>query len=191
MGECPIRKPVGFYKHILITFIIISAVISVITACDSSITLSRDTLQQFQIDSSDGNQGTVLRLVTPDGKERIEIFYSQFSDGTKILESVVYEKQLDTWKQVKLGQSPYQPNDPVRVCSNDQFGVFEIVDPNIVKVEHETKNNKLELSIIKVSSRRFVAIKQTPGNKEYFQVRGNGKGGEVLWQLFPEGYWNQ
>ena len=109
-------------------FIIISAGIFVITACDSSMTLSKNTLQPFQVavDSSDGNEGAVLRLVTPDGKERIEIFDSQFSDGTKILESVVYEKQLDTWKQIKLGQSPYQANDPVRVCSNDQFGVFDI-----------------------------------------------------------------
>ena len=153
--------------------------------------LSKNTLQPFQVDSSDGNQAALLRLVTPDGKERIEIFDSQSSDGTKMLESVVYEKQLNTWKQIKLGQSLYQPNDPVRVCGNDQFGVFEIVDPNIVKVEHETKNNKLELSIIKVDSQRFVAFKQTPGSKEYFQVLGISKCGEILWQLFPEGYWNQ
>lgn len=153
-------------------------------------TLSKNTLQPFQVDSSDGNQGAVLRLVTPDGKERIEIFDSQFSDGTNILESVVYEKQFNTWKQIKLGQSPYKPNDAVRVCGNDQFGVLGIVDPNIVKVEYETKNDKLELSIIKVNSLRYVAFKQIPGNKKYFQVHGISKGGEVLWQLFPEGYWN-
>lgn len=153
--------------------------------------LSKNSLQPFQIDSSDGNQRAVLTLVTPDEKDKIEIFDSQFSDGTKILESVVYEKQLNTWKQVKLGQSPYKPNDAVRVCGNDQFGVLEIVDPNIVKVEYETKNDKLELSIIKVNSLRYVAFKQTTGNKEYFQVLGISQVGEVLWQLFPEGYWNQ
>lgn len=176
-----------------ITFLFSVITMFVLVGCSSSATTplssTESTLQPFTVDYDIGEQGTVFRLLTPDGKEKIEVNDGRFSNGTKILESIVYQHQFNQWKQIIMGQEPYKTNDPVRVAGNGQFGILELVDPNIVKVQYETKLEKVDLSISQVRNRRFVAYKQIPGKKEYYQVYAIGNSGQVLWQLFPEGYW--
>ncbi|TGE38876.1 hypothetical protein E4K67_05210 [Desulfosporosinus fructosivorans] len=163
----------------------------VLTACSALDTSSTNSAQQFVVDTGTGDQGPVLRLLTQDRKEKIEIFDGQFTDGTKILESVVYELRFNKWNQITMGQSPYKSNDPVRISGGGQFGIIEVIDPNIIYMDYETQKDKIKLSIIQVKSRRFVAYQHVPGNKEYFQIRGVSKDGETIWHLFPEGYWKQ
>jgi len=163
----------------------------ILTACSASDTSSTNTAQQFVVDTGTGDQEPVLRLLTRDGKEKIEIFDGQFSDGTNILGSVVYERRFNKWNQITMRQSPYKPNDPVRVSGGGQFGIIEVMDPDIIYVDYETQKNKIQLSITRLKSRRFVAYQYVPGNKEYYQIRGVSKDGETIWQLFPEGYWKQ
>lgn len=158
----------------------------VLTACSTSVTSPIKVLQPFVVDTSAGDQGSLLRLLTLDGNEKIEISDGQFADGTKILESIIYEQRFNKWNQITLGQSPYKPNDAVRVSGGGQFGIIEVIDPNIINVEYETQKDKIQMSIIQVKSRRFVAYKHILGNKEYYQIRGVTKDGETKWKLFPE-----
>ncbi|HHY26164.1 MAG TPA: hypothetical protein GX523_05330 [Desulfitobacterium dehalogenans] len=163
----------------------------VLTACSTLDTSSINSAHQFVVDTGTGDQGPVLRLLTQDRKEKIEVFDGEFADGTKILESVVYEVRFDKWNQITMGQSPYKSNDPVRISGGGQFGIIEVIDPNIIYVDYETQKDKIQLTIIQVKSRRFVAYQKVQGSKEYFQIRGVSKDGETIWQLFPEGYWKQ
>ena len=47
----------------------------------------------FTIDANTDN-GAFLRFVTPDGKEKIEVYEGQFADGTKIFESRNFKHDL-------------------------------------------------------------------------------------------------
>lgn len=172
-----------------IIVLFISGGVYFFTACASSDSSLNNTVQPLEVDTNTSDQGVILRLLSSDGKEKIETQDSQFKDGTRILETMVYEWRFNTWNQISLGQSPYNPNDPVRVCGDRQSIILEVVDPNIDRVDLETKNGTTKLSIIKVNSRRFVAYKLNLENKEYHQVFGTSKDGEIMWQLFPEGYW--
>jgi len=186
------RTQVGILKSIhRIMVLAMFCGLFVLTACSDSVTTPIKVVQPFVVDTSAGDQGTVLRLLTPDGNEKIEISDGQFADGTKILESVIYGQRFNIWNQVTMGQSPYKANDPVRVSGGGQFRIIEVIDPNIINVEYETQKDKIQLSIILVKSRRFVAYQHIPGNKEYYQIRGVTKDGDTKWQLFPEGYWKQ
>lgn len=168
-------------------------VFALLTGCSSSTSIPsstmESTLQPFVVDNNIGDQGPILRILTKDKKEKLEISDGKFSDGTNILVSIVYQRNLGDWKQIALGQEPYKQNDPVRVTGYDQFGILEIINPNIIKVEYETKYGKFDLAISQVKNRRFVAYKQNPGAKDYYQIYGFDKKGQVLWQLYPEGYW--
>jgi len=161
----------------------------VLTACSALDTSSPNSAQQFVVDTGTDDQGLALRLLTQDKKGKIEIFDGQFADGTRILESVVYELRFNKWNQITMGQSSYESNDPVRISGGGQFGIIEVIDPNIICVDYETQMDKIQLVIIQVKSRRFVAYQHDPGNKKYFQICCVSKDGETLWQLFPEGYW--
>ncbi|AET67846.1 hypothetical protein Desor_2244 [Desulfosporosinus orientis DSM 765] len=163
----------------------------ILTACSVTDTSSINTVQQFNVDTGTSDQGPVLRLLTQDGNEKIEIFDGQFADGTKILESVIYELRFNKWNQTTMKQSSYIPNAPVIVSGGGQFGVLEVIDPNIIRVDYETQKDKRQLSIIQVKSRRFVAYHHLPGNNEYYQIRGVSKDGDTIWQLFPEEYWKK
>lgn len=147
--------------------------------------------QPFIIETGIEEQGPVLRLLTPNGEKKFELFDGEFADGTKILESSVYRWKSDKWTFAHMGQQPYKPDDPVRMSSLDCFGILEVIDPEIITVEYETDTEKKLLSIAEVNSRRFVAFQTEPGNKDYYQIRGKSKDGEVLWQLFHDNYWGR
>lgn len=180
-------------RVIMLLFIVVA--IFILVGCSSTSTIPssaiESTIQPFIIDYNIDDKGPVFRLQTPDGKEMIEILDGKFSDGTCILEAIVYQRHSNQWNQITMGQEPYKPNDPVRGAGNGQFGILELVNPNIVKVQYEMKQGKIDLAISQVKNRRFVAYKQTPGNKEYYQVYAINNSGQVLWQLFPEGYWTR
>lgn len=185
------RTKDGIYKSMLWIVLIMFSGLFVLTACNTSATSHIDAAKPFVVDTGDGDQGLVLRLLSSDGKGKIEIFDDKFSDGTNILESVVFEREFNTWKQRTLGQAPYKPGDQMRVCGGGQFGILEIVDPNIISVDYETKKEKIELSIIEVNSRRFITHIKIPANTEYYQIYGINKDGNIIWQLFTEGYWKK
>lgn len=105
-------------------------------------------VQPFVVDTSAGDQRPVLQLLTPDGNEKVEISDEQFADGTKILESIIYERRFDKWNQIAMGQSPCKPNDPVWISGGSQFGIIEVIDPNIINVEYENQKDKIQLAII-------------------------------------------
>jgi len=54
----------------------------------------------FTIDANTDN-GAFLRFVTPDGKEKIEVYEGQFADGTEIFESRSFKHDLGWWEQFK------------------------------------------------------------------------------------------
>ncbi len=192
-GKNMTKRCGGFRRLQVIMFLFITNAILILVGCPSSSTLPSSsteiTIQEFIVDYNISNQGPVFRLLTPDGKEKIEILDGKVSDGTSILESIIYQRDSNRWDQIAMGQAPYKPNDPVRGAGNGQFGILEIVNPNIVKVQYATKQEKIDISINQVKNRRFVAYKQTPSNKEFYQVYAINNRGQVLWQLFPEGYW--
>ncbi|MDR3587803.1 MAG: hypothetical protein P4L59_21205 [Desulfosporosinus sp.] len=187
--------PRSFKRMLGLLFLLISSGIFVLVGCSYSVTPSssstKNTIQPFMVDYNISSQGPVFRLLTLHGKEKIEILDGKFSDGTSILESIMYLRDSNRWNQITMRQETYQPNDPVRGAGNGQFGILELVNPNIVRVEYETKQEKIKLSISQVKNRRFVVYKQTPENMEFYQVYAINNSGQVLWQFFPEGYWKE
>lgn len=162
-----------------------------LTACLASDDPPIRGAQPFIVDASTDEKDLVLRVLTSNGKKKLELFDGEFADGTKILESCVYEWKANKWIFAHIGQQPYKPDDPVRMLSANSFGILEVIAPEIITVEYETDTEKKLLSIAEVNSRRFVVFQAESGNKSYYQIRGKGKDGEVLWQLFHDNYWER
>ena len=99
----------------------------------------------FTIDANTDN-GAFLRFVTPDGKEKIEVYEGQFADGTKIFESRNFKHDLGWWEQSTVGQGE-QTVDKVRGVGGNQFyHLLEIVDPAITSLVYEYQaGNKVSL----------------------------------------------
>ena len=105
----------------------------------------------FTIDANTDN-GAFLRFVTPDGKERIEVYEGQFADGTKIFESRNFKHDLGWWEQSTVGQGE-QTVDKVRGVGGNQFyHLLEIMDPAITSLvwcnNTATKSAEENISIL-------------------------------------------
>lgn len=200
IGECK-------YLHKTIVLLLLGGIFF-LTACSELYSPQKYDMQPFIVDASAGKQESVLplqtpdgsakieqepvlRLLTPDGKEKIEIFEGQLADGRKIFQSVSYEWQSDKWNWIHTGQTSYEPSIPVRTMSVKQFGVLEVIDPEIINIEYEAEKDKKLLSITEVNSRRFVAYQTDPKHMDNYQIRGLSKEGEILWQLYSDDYWEE
>jgi hypothetical protein len=195
------RLQVGVYKsiHRIMVLIVIGGLF-VLTACSTSERMPPIGSQHFPIgsepfivDTSDGKQTTsdetvkfdqkpLLKLLTPDKKKKLEIFEGGHTE--------LYEWRIDKWEWVQGAQGGLSGNNSaVMVIGPDEFGVLEVIDPNIIKVEFESEKDKKQLAFIEIGSHRFIAYQKDPRNKDYYQIRGVSKDGKILWQLFPDGYW--
>jgi hypothetical protein len=181
------QPQVGVCKSIhRIVILIVFGGLFVLTACatwDKSISIGS---QPFIVDTIVGKQleyGQVpplLKLLTQDGKEKLEIF-----EGGNV---ELYRWQMGKWE---WSQGGHGGDSQVIGLSMSQFGVLEVTDPNIIKMEFETEKDKKQLSFIEVKSHRFIAFQIDPRHKDYYQIRGISKNCEIIWQLFPDGYWKQ
>ncbi|HHY28400.1 MAG TPA: hypothetical protein GX523_16995 [Desulfitobacterium dehalogenans] len=197
---------VGVYKYVYSAMVFILIGVFILTACSELFNRPIYGSQPFIVDTSTGKEETAYPLQTPDGpaeieqkpilklltsdrKEKIEIFDGQLADGRKIFISSGYQWRSEQWNWVHSGQAAYELSTPVKAMSVSQFGVLELIDLEIMTIEYETEKDKKQLSIMEVDDRRFVAYLTDPGHRDYYQIRGLSKSGEILWQLFDDGYW--
>lgn len=137
----------------------------------------------FIIDVNTDN-GAFLRFITPDGKEKIEVFEGRFADGTKIFESRSYKHYPGWWKEYSMNQEE-QTVDKVRSVGGNQFyHLLEIMNPAIRNLVYEYQaGEKGQLKIVEINGRRFTFFYRQPWNKEYYEIYGlNGKD-ETLWEI--------
>ena len=181
---------VGVCKSIqrIMMVLIVFGGLFVLTACSTLDKSPSIGSQPFIVDIGDGKQlkhgqeAPLLKLQTPNGLEKLEIFEGGHAE--------LYMWRSDKWEWVSGGQGGATGKDSKVIgLSTRQFGVLEVYDPNIIKMEFETEIDKKQLSFIEANSHRFIAYQNDPRHKDDYQIRGISKDDEIIWQLFPDGYW--
>jgi len=173
-------------KRVVLMLIVLIAVVTTGTLYYRSRSIIEEEMyltMDFTIDANTDN-GAFLRFVTPDGKEKIEVYERRFADGTKIFESRSFKHDLGWWEQSTVGQGE-QTLDKVRGVGGNQFyHLLEIMDPAITSLVYEYQvGDKVSLRIVEVNQRRFTAFYRQPWNKEYHQIYGLNENGEALWDI--------
>lgn len=173
------------FKRIVLMLSVVIAVATAGMLYSHSRSIPEDEMflaMDFTIDANT-DAGAFLRFVTPDGKEKIEVYEGQFADGTKIFESRNFKNDFGRWQQSTVGQEE-QTLDKVRGVGGNQFyHLLEIMDPTIPCLVYEYQTgNKVSLKIVEVNQRRFTAFYRQPWNKEYYQIYGLNEKGTILWK---------
>jgi hypothetical protein len=139
------------------------------------------TAMDFSI-TKPADHRAVLRFITPGGQEKIDVFESQFADGTRIFESHRSALEQGSWKWQSIGQTE-QTRDKVRALGgNLQYHLMEIMDPRITSLAYEYAAGKeVTLKIVDLDGRRFTCYYRPPDNKEEYKLYGLNQKGERIW----------
>lgn len=137
--------------------------------------------QPFTIDLSlTAEEGVIFRLISADGKEKVEVVDGKFADGTKILESRGFIHKPQGWRQTGAGQSEYKEQDKIRLCGYQEYLIYEAVDPNIVSMEYKDENKIAKVPFIEVKGRKFAAIYRFFRPNYSYQINFMNKNGEAI-----------
>ena len=137
--------------------------------------------QPFVIDKSLTNEEKVIfRLISSDGKEKVEVVDGKFADGTKILESRGYTKKFYGWQQTGAGQSEYNDQDKIRLCGHMHYLIYEAIDPNIVSMEYRDEKKNTKVPFDEINGRRFAAIYRFYRTNYSFEIHFLNNDGEAI-----------
>lgn len=137
--------------------------------------------QPFTIDLSlTDEEEVIFRLISADGKEKVEVIDGKFADGTKILESRGFIYKSKGWQQIGAGQSEYKEQDKIRFCGYQEYLIYEAVEPNIASMEYKDENKIAKVPFIEVKGRRFAAIYRFFRPNYSYQINFLNKNGEAI-----------